>query len=79
MVSVVVSVVCVVVAVGCGRGVCARVVYNVKTQCVHSTRLRVYVQKRRRVCRHQANMCFNMCARGAGTHDDVLNVHTGTF
>ena len=24
-------------------------------------------------------MCFNMCARGAGTHGDDLNIHTGTF
>ena len=23
--------------------------------------------------------CRNTCARGAGTHGDVLNVHTGTF
>ena len=25
-----------------------------------------------------AHTCFNMCARGAGTHGDVLNVHTET-
>ena len=37
----------------------------------------MYIQKRPRVCRHHAHMCFNMCARGAGTHGDVLNVHTG--
>ena len=23
--------------------------------------------------------CVETCARGAGTHGDVLNVHTGTF
>ena len=31
------------------------------------------------VCRHHAHVCFNTCARGAGIHGDVLNVHTGTF
>ena len=34
--------------------------------------------KTSRVYRHHAHMCFNMCARGAGTHGYVLNVHTGT-
>ena len=38
--------------------------------CVRSKRLRLY--------RHNAHTCFNMCARGAGTHGDVLNVHTET-
>ena len=38
--------------------------------CVRSKPPRLY--------RHHAHMCFNMCARGAGTHGDVLNVHTGT-
>ena len=34
-------------------------------------------KKRPRLCRHHAHTCFNTCARGAGTHGDVLNVHTG--
>ena len=38
--------------------------------CVRSKRLRLY--------RHNAHTCVNMCARGAGTHGDVLNVHTET-
>ena len=38
--------------------------------CVRSRRPRVY--------RHNAHTCFNMCARGAGTHGDVLNVLTET-
>ena len=36
--------------------------------CVHS--------KRPRVCRQHAHTCFNMCARAAGIHGDVLNVQT---
>ena len=39
--------------------------------CVRSKRPRVY--------RHHAHTCCNMCARGAGTNGDVLNVHTETF
>ena len=38
--------------------------------CVRSKRFRVY--------RHQAHM-FHTCGLGAGTHADVLNVHTGFF
>ena len=38
--------------------------------CVRSKRLRLY--------RHNAHTCFNMCARVADTHGDVLNVHTET-
>ena len=38
--------------------------------CVHSKRPRVY--------RHQAHM-FHTCGLGAGTHADVLNVHTVFF
>ena len=33
--------------------------------------------KRPRVYRHHAQTCFNMSARGAGTHGDVLSGHTG--
>ena len=35
--------------------------------------------KRPRVCRHNAHTCWNTCARCAGIHRDVLNVHTGMF
>ena len=38
---------------------------------------RVSVQKRPRVYRHRAHTCFNMFVRGAGTHGDVLDGHTG--
>ena len=34
---------------------------------------------RPRVYQHHAHTRFNMCARGAGTNGDVLNVHTETF
>ena len=30
------------------------------------------------MCTGTTRTYFNMCARGAGTHGDVLNVHTGT-
>ena len=43
--------------------------------CVHSTRLRVCVQNVPRVYRQQAHM-FPTCGLGAGTHGDVLNLHT---
>ena len=36
------------------------------------------LSKRTRLFWHHAHTCFNMCARGAGTHGDVLNVHTET-
>ena len=38
--------------------------------CVRSKRPRVYGTTR---------TCFSTCARGAGTHGDVLNVHTQAF
>ena len=41
-----------------------------RSPCVRSKCPRVY--------RHHAHTCFNMCARGAGTHGDILNVHTET-
>ena len=31
------------------------------------------------VCTGTTRACFNTCARGAGIHGDVLNVHTVTF
>ena len=46
--------------------------------CVHSKRPRVCVQNVP-VCTGTTRTCFNTCARGAGIHGDVLNVHTGTF
>ena len=53
------------------RNVKNHLFYRWKTSpCVRSKRPRLY--------RHHAHTCFNMCARGAGTHGDVLNVHTGT-
>ena len=62
-------VVCVVWRVWCGTlntHVC-----SFKTPpCEHSKRPRVY--------RQQVHM-FYLCGRGAGTHGDVLNVHTEAF
>ena len=46
--------------------------------CVDSKRPRVYVQKVP-VCAGTTPACGNTCARGAGTHGDVLNPHTGVF
>ena len=47
---------------------------------------RVYVQNALRVlienvsvCTGTTRTCFNTCARGAGIHGDVLNVHTEAF
>ena len=79
VVSVVVSVVCR-CGYGCGRGVCACVVYTLENSvCPFNTSSCVRL-RRRRVCRHHANMCFNMCAwcwytrrRFERTHGDVWN------
>ena len=46
--------------------------------CVRPNRPRVYVQNVP-VFAGTTRTCSNTCARGAGTHGDVLNVHTGTF
>ena len=46
--------------------------------CVRSKLPRVYVQNFP-VCTGTTRTCFNTCARGAGIHGDVLNVHTVTF
>ena len=43
--------------------------------CMHRTRLRVYVQNVF-MCTDTTRTCFNTRARGAGTQEDVLNVHT---
>ena len=37
------------------------------------------VRSKRPVHAGTTRTCWNTCARGAGTHGDVLNVHTGTF
>ena len=59
-------VVCVVVCVGEGEG------------CIEHapSSLHVYVQNALRVYQHHVHM-FYTCGLGAGTHGDVLNVHTG--
>ena len=44
--------------------------------CVHSKRARVYVQNVP-VCTGTTRTCVSTCARGAGTHGDVLSGHTG--
>ena len=68
------DVVCVCVCVCCvWRGLARG-----KHPCVGSKRFRVYVQKRLHVNRQNARM-LNTCARGAGTHGGVLDVHTETF
>ena len=45
---------------------------------VHSKRPRVYIQNVP-VCTGTTRTCVSTCARGAGTHGDILNAHTGTF
>ena len=47
-----------------------RVSASIASPCVRSKRPRVY--------RHQAHI-FHTCGLGAGTHGDVLNVHTEAF
>ena len=69
---VVVCLVCVVVLL------CVVVCHAEKHPCVHSKRLRVYVQNVS-VFTGTTRTCFSTCARGAGTHGDVLNVHTQAF
>ena len=46
--------------------------------CVDSTRLHMSVQNVP-VCTGTTRTCFNTCARGAGMHGDVSNVHTEAF
>ena len=44
--------------------------------------LPVCIKKKKKnvpVCTGTTRTCVSACARGAGTHGDVLNVHTGTF
>ena len=42
----------------------------------HAENLRVYVQNVP-VCTGTTHTCVTTCGRGAGTHEDVLNGHTG--
>ena len=56
-------------------GVWCVVCDTLKNPCVHSTRLRVYVQYVP-VCASTTRTHVSTCARGAGTHGDVLNPHT---
>ena len=60
-------------------GVCvSRVVWHAeKPPCVDSTRLRVYIQNVP-VYASNTRTRFSTCARVAGTHGDVLNLHTGS-
>ena len=37
------------------------------------------VRSKRSVSTDNTSTCVNTCGCGAGTHRDVLNVHTGTF
>ena len=46
--------------------------------CVDSKRPRVCARNVT-VCTGTTRTCFNTCARGAGIHGDVLNVHTEAF
>ena len=48
---------------------------SLSSPCVHSKRLRVYVV----VCAGTTRTRVSTCARGAGTHGDVSNVHMGGF
>ena len=49
---------------------------TLKTPCVDSKRLHVYIRNVP-VCTGTTRTCVETCARGAGTHGDVLNAHTG--
>ena len=62
-----------------GRGVCVCVLRHAEKR----DKTRVWIQKRLRVCIQNASVyagttrtCVSTCARGAGTHGDVLNLHT---
>ena len=72
---------CVCLCVWCGVvcAVCCCVVWHAeKPPCVDSKRLSC-VHSKRHVNAGNTRTCFSTCARGAGTHGDVLNVHTGTL
>ena len=58
--------------------VCGMCPHN-RSPCVHSTRPRVYVQNVP-VCTGTTRTHVSTCARGVGTHGDVLGGHTwGVF
>ena len=68
----------------CGVVVCG-VVFGVCVCVGRGERDRVYVHNALRVAIHNVPVCtgttrtcVSTCARGAGIHGDVLNVHTGT-
>ena len=75
-------VVCVLLVVVCVFGVrvwvLRRAEKNGKTRMWIPTRLCVYVQNVS-VCTGTTRTCVSACTRGAGTHGDVLNAHTGAF
>ena len=69
-----------------GRGVCLVCVWLLwcgmlkkrgKSRIGLQKRLRVYIQNVP-VYARTTRICVETCARGAGTHGDLLNVHTGT-
>ena len=68
-----VCLVCVCVCVCCGT-----VKKRGKTRVWLQERLRVYIQNVP-VYGGTTRTCVETCTRGAGTHGDVLNVHTETF
>ena len=61
----------------CGVVVCGVVRLGMRKNhpCVDSKRPRVYVQNVT-VYAGNTRTCFSACGRGAGTHGDVLNLHT---
>ena len=62
----------------CGLcGVCGVLCETLKKPCVHSKHPRMYVQNVP-VYAGTTRTRVVTCARGAGTHWDVFNVHTGT-
>ena len=74
----------------CGRGVvggrgvclvcvcCGTLKKRGKNRIWLQERLRVYIQNVS-VYAGTTRTCVSTCARGADTHGDVFNVHTGTF
>ena len=82
----VLCVLCVVVVVVCVWCVCVCVCVCCGTLKKCRKKTRVWVQKRHRVYVQNVPLytsttrtCVSTCARGAGTHGDVLNVHTVAF
>ena len=58
--------------------VCGAWCGTLKTPCVDSKRLHVYIRNVP-VYADNTHTCFSTCVHGAGTHKDVLNVHTKAF